>query len=259
MILDELLRALPTFTVSSGGPPHLVADLTLKAAEQSFPFLARLAQQLGHDPMVPIPVENFASSESAQAAAGELKTLFDAYGSDKAQHHNYHYLYGAVLGNARGIGNVLEIGLGTNNEDVVSNMGAAGHPGASLRAFRDYLPNAQVFGADIDRRVLFSEERIRTFFVDQTDLGSMEELFRQLPAEFDLIVDDGLHAPNANLATAVFAIGRLRPGGVFIVEDLHPAHFPVWQVVATLLPKDLYRCFLMTALRGCLFVVQRGS
>ena len=70
--------------------------------------------------------------------------------------------------------NILEIGLGTNNVDVVSNMGRDGIPGASLRAFRDYLINSKIYGADIDKSILFSEERIETYFVDQTNDTSFE-------------------------------------------------------------------------------------
>jgi hypothetical protein len=101
---------------------------------------------------------------------------------------------------------LLEIGLGTNNPDVVSTMGASGKPGASLRAFRDFLPNARVFGADIDGRILFEEERILTYYVDQTRSISFDELADKLGNEgFDLVIDDGLHSPNANIATMIFA------------------------------------------------------
>ena len=43
-------------------------------------------------------------------------------------------------------------------------------PGGCLRAFRDYLPNSQIFGADYDREVLLEEPRIRTTFVDHMHL-----------------------------------------------------------------------------------------
>ena len=42
-------------------------------------------------------------------------------------------------------------------------------PGASLRAWRDFFPNATILGADLDREVLFEEERITTGYMDQTD------------------------------------------------------------------------------------------
>jgi hypothetical protein len=46
-------------------------------------------------------------------------------------------------------------------------MGRTGTPGASLRAWRDYFPNAEIYGADIDREILFEEERISAFYVNQ--------------------------------------------------------------------------------------------
>ena len=259
MTPEELVRALPTFTVSSAGSIESVARLTLQSAEQSFPFLAGLLPTLGHTRLEPAPVESFATSEASRSAARALKVLFDKYGSDKANGHDYHHLYGAILNNPLHVTAVFEIGLGTNNEDVVSNMGKAGRPGASLRAFRDHLPNARIYGADVDRRVLFEEDRIRTFFIDQTDLQTIETLAEQIDEEFDLIIDDGLHAPNANLAALMFGLPKLKPGGVFVVEDIHPSHIPVWQTVAALLPAGRYQRFLATAAGGCLFVIQRAS
>ena len=58
--------------------------------------------------------------------------------------------------------NIFEIGLGSINTKIVSNMGKFGKPGASLRAFRDFCPNAIIYGADIDQSILFKEERIKT-------------------------------------------------------------------------------------------------
>ena len=72
------------------------------------------------------------------------------------------------------ISNLLEIGLGSNNTDLVSSMGKEGKPGASLRAFRDFCINAEVIGADIDKRILFKEDRIKTFYVDQTNNSSLD-------------------------------------------------------------------------------------
>ena len=43
-------------------------------------------------------------------------------------------------------------------------MNINGKPGASLRAWRDYFENALIYGADIDKNILFKENRINTFF-----------------------------------------------------------------------------------------------
>lgn len=93
------------------------------------------------------------------------------WGSDKAS-NSYTPVYAALFGERRAEPlRILELGLGTNNLDVLSNMGVFGAPGASHRGWREIFPHAQVHGADIDRRVLFEEDRIKTFYCDQLDPG----------------------------------------------------------------------------------------
>ena len=153
---------------------------------------------------------------------------------------------------------VLEIGLGTNNPDVVSTMGESGIPGASLRAFRDFFP-MPIFGADIDEPILFKEDRIETYYVDQTQPDSFNDLLLNLGIEgFDLVIDDGLHAPNANIATLVFALHVLKPNGWFVAEDMQTESLPIWETISALLPVDS-RPALIKARRTYVFVVQMPS
>ena len=66
-----------------------------------------------------------------------------------------------------------------------------------------------------------------------------DELYAHLSDDiFDLVIDDGLHAPNANIATMLFALKILRPSGFLIVEDIHSNSIPIWQVVPALLPEN---------------------
>ena len=98
------------------------------------------------------------------------------------------------------IKNFLEIGLGTNNVNLASNMGEHGTPLASLRAWRDYFENANIYGADIDKEILKDEERIKTFFVDQTNPKTISTMFKNIGVEkFDIILEDGLHEYSANV------------------------------------------------------------
>jgi len=231
-------------------------DLTILAANQTFPFLEHLLDKIGNYNIVIVEPEDFCADEASKRSASELKQLFDTYGSDKATDHNYHYVYGAILRHRESITTLLEIGLGSNNEDVVSNMGRLGKPGASLRAFRDFLPNAQLYGADIDRRVLFQDDRIRTFFVDQTNLASFEALRSKVEKNLDLIIDDGLHSPNANIATLIFALDQLRVRGWLVIEDIKESALPVWKVVAALLP-TAYQARLIRTKAAIVFAVER--
>jgi SAM-dependent methyltransferase len=189
-----------------------------------------------------------------------MARLLTARGSDKATVHDYHHLYGAVLVTVRETeAAVLEIGLGTNNTDMVSNMGPAGVPGASLRAFRDFLPRGQVFGADVDKRILFSEERIGTFYVDQTKPNSFGALDTNLGGRlFDLVIDEGLHSPNANIATLTFALQKLKPGGHAVIEDIHARSLPIWDLLGMILPRD-YVASILQAKEGFLFVVRKAA
>lgn len=144
------------------------------------------------------------------------------HGSDKGiGWHNYTRLYSLLFAPiASRVSDVLEIGLGTNNVDVPSNMGPDGVPGASLRGWRTYLPQATIYGADVDRRVLFNEHRIRTSFVDQLQPESFVELWQEQPNLFDIIIDDGLHTLAAASNTLQACVDRLRPEGIYVVEDV---------------------------------------
>lgn len=166
-----------------------------------------------------------------------VSQLCDKYGSDKggvksSAHacprptHTYADFYSRLFSHCRqSVEKVFECGLGTNNPDLVSSMGHDGKPGASLRVWRDYFPNATVYGADIDRDVLFEEERIRTFYVDQLDPTAIAALWRQVGVgDFDLMVDDGLHTFEAGSCLFEHSISRLAKDGVYIIEDVGPSN-----------------------------------
>jgi hypothetical protein len=254
----RIVQQLPIFAPFSQGSYGARAKLTLLAANETFPLLARLIRETRNNGLLEVsPVKNSCDDEASREAAAALGVLFDKYGSDKSHSHHYEYLYGSILRNPASVSGILEIGLGTNNIGVVSHMGAAGRPGSSLRAFRDFLPTAEIYGADIDTGILFEETRIRTFFVDQTDLNSFGALGKAVGKDLDLIIDDGLHSPNANLAVLIFALERLKQGGWFVAEDIPDEALPVWQVVAALMP-DNYKCRLFAAGGGAnLFAVQK--
>ena len=135
---------------------------SIQSINQTFPLIESLLTSLSIDIPI-ISVDEFSKRSNSHQPSTELKVLFDQYGSDKASKHNYHLIYGTVLSEKFAIKNILEVGMGTNNLDVASNMGKLGKPGASLRAFRDFCVNAEIYGADIDRRIIKQDEK-RTGF-----------------------------------------------------------------------------------------------
>jgi hypothetical protein len=116
---------------------------------------------------------------------------------------------------------VLECGIGTNNKNLLSNMTSNGKPGASLRAWRDYFSNAQIYGADIDNDILFKENRISTYFVDQLKKETIDKMWQDINVEnFDIIIDDGLHKPDANINLFLNSFHKLKQNGIYIIEDV---------------------------------------
>jgi hypothetical protein len=167
---------------------------------------------------------------------GEVSLLCQLYGSDKGSPvggspfypwaaHTYAPVYEWLFAPLRGeVRKVFECGLGTNNPGVRSSMGAQGQPGASLRVWRDYFPGAMVVGADIDRAVLFSEERIVTGYLDQTAPDTIAQFFASLASglrdDFDIMIDDGLHTFEAARCLLENALPHLKSGGFYIIEDM---------------------------------------
>jgi len=159
-----------------------------------------------------------------------LGNLFDSYGSDKKT-HGYDLIYNFIIEELEEIDTLIEIGIGSNNEDVLSNMSRKGKPGSSLRSFRDYLPDSQIVGLEFDKNVLFEEERIKTFYFDQNHIDSLDTLPKKLLGNVDILIDDGLHSVVANINSLYFAEKLLKKGGFLIIEDISKLAEDLYQVM----------------------------
>ena len=171
-----------------------------------------------------------------------LSTLCDKYGSDKGEieafGHPYPWpsmtyadFYSRLFAHRRdSICKVFECGIGTNNPNLPSSMGQQGKPGASLRVWRDYFPHAQIVGADIDKEILFEDDRIQTYQVDQTNPNSIRKLWDLVDMDsFDVMIDDGLHCYEAGICLFENSIQRLGQNGVYVIEDVMPKDFVKYQ------------------------------
>jgi SAM-dependent methyltransferase len=155
------------------------------------------------------------------------------HGSDKGRAwHNYTTIYSVLFGKLRDHPLLIfELGLGTINPNFPGSMGINGRPGASLRGWRELFPHALVYGADIDRDVLFEEDRIKTFYCDQLDSVAIRDLWSQpvLQGGMDIIIDDGLHTFEGNTSFLDGSLERLRPGGVYVIEDILQETIEKWR------------------------------
>lgn len=155
-----------------------------------------------------------------------LCPLMDKYGSDKGPrvgnttHHTYTEVYHELFKDMTDQSlSVFEMGLGTNNTSFLSHMGPNGRPGASLRGWKDYFKNSMIYGADIDKGILFEEDRIHTTYCDQTNPTLISSMWNSLP-DMDIIIDDGLHTFEANVTLFENSIHKLKSSGIYIIEDI---------------------------------------
>jgi hypothetical protein len=146
--------------------------------------------------------------------------------SDKSLgHHNYTTIYYELFKDLRYSKlNIFELGIGTNNLNIPSNMGKNAKIGASLFGWEQFFPNSIIYGADIDTDILFKTDRIKTFYCDQTNLIDIKNLWDNIKnTEFDIIIDDGLHTFDANFLFFKESMYKLKKGGYYIIEDINIA------------------------------------
>lgn len=173
------------------------------------------------EPLFAPIIERFESQ--LKEGTTSLCEIMARHGSDKGLGwHNYTQFYAVLFDSLPNpVRSVFEVGLGTNFVDVPSSMGPDGVPGASLRGWRAYFPEAMIYGGDIDRRILFNEDRIQTYFVDQLHPETFDGLWNHMPhVMFDIFIDDGLHEIEAGINTFKSCFGRVRQDGYYIIEDV---------------------------------------
>jgi SAM-dependent methyltransferase len=139
-----------------------------------------------------------------------LDTIALAVGTDKASAgHGYTAVYGPLLEHMRELGNVrlLEIGV---------------WEGASLTMWAEWLPMADIVGVDIDlaRCRIQESDRVKLRQGDTLDAAFLASLVAEFGA-FDVVIDDGAHLIAHHQAAFDALWPAVKPGGLYIVEDLH--------------------------------------
>lgn len=183
------------------------------------------------------------SSEVKRAPADgsdtELYAVFEKHGTDKGR-NGYAGMYDRILTPLRRRPlRILEIGIGTLEPHAFSTMvgfhGPGYAPGGSLRAFRDYCPNATLLGLDVQSDTQFSEERIETGICNSTDALSVAQFFAWRRDEpFDLVIDDGGHRAEMQVATLANFHSKVREGGHYVIEDVNGEDsyvFHFWEAI----------------------------
>lgn len=129
---------------------------------------------------------------------------------------------------------VLEIGIGVVEHGQMSGVLHLGYQtGNSLRCWRDYFLYADVFGVDIYPSGMKNEDRITTFVADQSSKEDMKRVMETIGGPCDVIIDDGSHLLNHQVATFMYLSEYVNPnGGVYVIEDIQREYdrFPTLEV-----------------------------
>jgi hypothetical protein len=156
-------------------------------------------------------------------AANPLETYFDSHGAGPVIWKWRHYfdIYHRHL--AKFVGrdvHVLEVGV---------------YGGGSLKMWQDYFgPGCRMYGVDREPACkAYEDGAVRVFIGDQADRAFWKRFKDEVPP-LDVVLDDGGHMPHQQIATLEETLPHLRPGGVYLCEDVHGVFHPFSQYASGL-------------------------
>lgn len=146
-----------------------------------------------------------------------LESLFTKYGTDKGIWGYTPYYEQAMEARRYQVTHVLEIGI-CGFRDIPNNV-----VGASLFVWRDYFPNAEIYGVDNDGRFIFNDQhRIQTARCDAYNQREFFEVIQKWNVKFDMIVDDAVHDPVPQRELLIGLSPWLVDDGRYFVEEACP-------------------------------------
>lgn len=150
-----------------------------------------------------------AETDSVPPGPNELRAFFDARteGQGIFKWDHYFEIYNRHFNKFQGRAvNVLEVGV---------------YSGGSLEMWKHYFgSSARIYGVDIQPGCLAYEgEGVKVFIGDQGDRTFWRNFKQQVPL-LDIVIDDGSHRPEHQIVTFEELLPHLRPGGVYLCEDI---------------------------------------
>lgn len=154
----------------------------------------------------------------------DLCKIAHKYNTDKCPQVNHPYtpFYSELFDKRKDeIKKVVELGIGNARHMAKMARRHGEYPvGASLRMWRDYFKNAQIYGADCFPETMFSDERIETIVCDETKTEDLKELIKKVGRDIDIFVDDALHTHEAQIFACKHVLPLLGTDTIYIIEDV---------------------------------------
>lgn len=155
----------------------------------------------------------------------DLTALANKSNTDKGtvtgQGHGYSLVYDLLFAGRRLEPlNFCEIGLCIGGPEVTSgSIDRTVNDLPSIKMWREYFPNAKLYGVDISDFSAFENDGFKFVRADAGDEKQLQKV-ADLGVPFDVIIDDGSHAPFHQQRAFLSLFPTLRPGGLFIIEDI---------------------------------------
>eukprot|EP01062_Namystynia_karyoxenos_P066817 TRINITY_DN60737_c0_g1_i1.p1 TRINITY_DN60737_c0_g1~~TRINITY_DN60737_c0_g1_i1.p1 ORF type:complete len:503 (+),score=113.48 TRINITY_DN60737_c0_g1_i1:93-1511(+) len=167
-------------------------------------------------------------------------------GTDKIYPHRYDALYAKYVAPMAGSKvRMLEIGLGCDMPHGPGHSAVLWHsligPGLDYHV-ADLVPCTQKWAAIISdwaRRGRYTTEEAqwarellkdpkRKFWGDQANRTFLAEIVASIGGSLDIIIDDGGHQMKHQLNSFEVLFPLVRPGGIYVIEDLETSFYPRW-------------------------------
>ena len=96
------------------------------------------------------------------------------------------------------------------------------YSGGSLNMWKRYFgKDCHIIGVDIEIECeAYESEDVTVFIGDQEDPAFWDDFVRRVP-EIDILIDDGGHTAEQQMVTLEKMLPHIRPGGVYLCEDVH--------------------------------------
>jgi glycosyltransferase involved in cell wall biosynthesis/SAM-dependent methyltransferase/cephalosporin hydroxylase len=151
--------------------------------------------------------------DATRPARPSLRELFDtSLDRPSTKWSQYFDIYETYLGPLRDRPTtLLEIGI---------------HKGGSLSLWKQYFKDARIFAVDIEPGCkAFEGPGVTVRIGDQSDTAFLEALAHEAGG-FDVVIDDGGHRMEQQIASFKALFPHVRDGGVYLIEDMHTSYMP---------------------------------
>jgi len=163
------------------------------------------------------------SHQAAERKPKSITEIFQETNTDKLYRHGYHRYYETHLEPYRAVHGLRLLEIGTDS-------------GISLGAWLKYFTDSAAvqglaYNVDVEKAHatacdLMPKEcaKLAIYNLDQSDKAALADMMAKNSEGWDIVIDDGSHYPGHQIISFQQLWPKLRPGGLYIVEDIETSY-----------------------------------